>query len=65
MKIRCEVLEVSTNGEQMAIRAQGTRLADASWRPMSGVKFEIADNKKNQRAFHVGRLFDLNIKLKN
>ena len=64
MKIQCEVLGVTTNGESLVITAQGTVRGAAGWRLMSAVKFDVPDGAKNQRAFHVGREFTLTVSLK-
>lgn len=64
MKIKCEVLAVATNGDELAITAQGDCKGSARWRRMSSIKIEVPDTKPSRQAFHVGRMFDITLSLK-
>lgn len=64
MKINCEVLGVETNGDELAIRAQGCVKGAANWRPLGSIRIEVPCIEKNQRAFYVGRKFTLSVDLK-
>lgn len=62
MKINAEVLAVSTNGDNLSIRAQGQVPHAADWRPMVTATIELPDNATTRKAFHVGRKIAMQIK---
>lgn len=61
MKIKAEVIEVSTNGETLAVTLQGGGRKDASWRRLGRHTLQVADTKPNRKAFHVGRIVKMEI----
>jgi len=61
MKIRCEVLSVETTGDGLRVKWQGRGVRDAKWRPWSLGSFEIARTEVTLRAYHVGRVFVMDV----
>lgn len=55
MRMRGEVLEVKTLGDQLEVRLQTIGAADAGWRRMNVVMFQCADLPVYRKALHVGR----------
>lgn len=56
MKIRCEVLSVSTDGECLEVFMEGKPPSSAFWRPSVGQKLKIPDTEANRRNYYVGRI---------
>lgn len=61
MKLRCEVTEVKNTGDAIRIAWQGSASTDAEWRPMLTGVMEIPATVKAQRAYHVGRVFTMEL----
>ncbi len=56
MKIRGEILEVQSIGDQLALLIQGTEDGAAEWRSMSTIRLRGADNNaRRRRGLYVGR----------
>lgn len=62
MKIRCEVIGVSTNGESLTIRLQGNPPHAAEWRRLEGQEITIPATERAQKTFYVGRIVSIIIK---
>lgn len=62
MKIKAEVLSVRTTGDELVIRAQGSEVAAADWRPMIPMEFKLADTPRTRKAIHVGRHLEIDIR---
>lgn len=60
MKIRSHILKVSDEGDKLAVEAQGFFIGSGEWTPIS---FKVPASRKNKRAYHVGRGFDISINL--
>ncbi len=61
MKIRCEVLAVESTGDAIRVRWQGRGVKDADWRPYMSGTIEVAHTKTSERAYHVGRVFTMEV----
>lgn len=61
MKIECEVIEVSTNGETLIVTLQGSTSNSASWRSMGRQVVAIPDTKSACRTFYLGRKVDITV----
>lgn len=55
MKINCEILAVSSNGDTITLQLQGRGVNDAEWRPFIGMDVKVTDNAVNRRSFYLGR----------
>lgn len=62
MKLRCEVIGVSSNGEVLDVRLQGSEVSAAEWRRMGVQQIQIADTPGNKKTYHLGRVITLEIK---
>ena len=62
MKLKCHVIGAHTTGDMLVITGQGKGEADAEWRGLGPIEIAVADTPKNNRAFYVGRQFELTIK---
>lgn len=61
MKIRAEVIEVSTNGETLTIKLQGGSKRWANWRRMGVFQIQVPDIERNCRTYHLGKIVRLAI----
>ena len=64
MKIECEVIGVSGNGETLNVKMQGSVKGAATWRPMGIVSAEIPETPKTQKAFHLGRRVTVTVQVR-
>ena len=55
MRMNCEVLSAETTGDSLRIKAQGSYLGEAEWRPWATLTIEVPSTRRNERAFYVGR----------
>lgn len=63
MKITSHILSVTTNGESLAVTAQGFHGLAANWRPWTPITFLVPDTARNRRSYRIGRHFTLKIKM--
>lgn len=62
MKIKCEVIAVSGDGEVLHVKMQGSTAGAANWRRMGVCTIEIPETPKSQKTFHLGRIVTINIR---
>jgi hypothetical protein len=61
LKVKAYVIEVSDHGDKMKVTGQGRAVGDAEWRPMLKVELDLPDNRRNRKAFHLGRHFTVKV----
>lgn len=61
MKLKGEVLTVSTNGDSLSLTMQACEVAGADWRPLEKIEIRVRDIEANRRTFRVGRRFVLTL----
>ena len=64
MKIECEVISVSGNGESLTVKMQGSVKGAAKWRSMGVQSVEIPETPKTQKAFHLGRRVTVTVQVR-
>lgn len=62
MKLKCEVLKVSSNGDSLSVVMQA-RTGRADWKPIERQMIHVDNTKTNQRSFYVGRTLTLEVRL--
>lgn len=61
MRLICEVLSVTSDGEQLIVELQGHRTGAASWRRYGKHKIMLDDTALSRKAYHLGRRVIINI----
>ncbi len=61
MTIRCEVLSVKENGDNLEIVCQGQRRYAAPWRDMQKMTIQIPDSEVARRTYYLGRAFNVTV----
>jgi hypothetical protein len=64
MKLRAEILSVSTTGDTLTVGAQTKEVAAADWQQMTHLTFRVRDIAANRKALHVGRILTVTIEAK-
>ncbi len=63
MKMRCEVLTITSDGETLSVGLQGSPKASAKWRTLERQELKIPDTERSRRAFWLGRIVTIDLRL--
>jgi len=61
MKLKAEIISVTTNGETMMVRCQGKTNGEAEWRRWGNYEIELPDIIKNRKSLYLGRILEISI----
>jgi hypothetical protein len=64
MKLRAEILSVSTTGDTLTVGAQAKEVAASEWHELAYLTFRVRDIAANRKALHVGRILTVTIEAK-
>ncbi len=62
MRLRCEILKVTSNGEDLQVEVQGTTTNAAQWRSMRLQSFVVPMTERAAKSLHIGRMVSIEIK---
>jgi len=64
MKLRGEVIEVSSDGDHLRVGLQTQGEVDAAWRAMGKCVLELPQHEKTARTFYLGRIVSITVTAK-
>lgn len=61
MKLKCEVLEVSNDGDALCVTLQGSSKSDPDWYGWKNQTIRLRSTERTRRAFYIGRIVEIEV----